>query len=195
MANNKINSKQVTNKRSVNTKSSNNATIMKTLVVLGVIILFVSLLYLMNYFFVEKNHIKINMSTDKKLEYVKISGKDELITTQKYVSDLDYSMRYDVNNFRVFKYRKQDYFKFLDEDKILVIVEKSDLPKGCIINEDTKGYSKCNLTVDSYTEELYITSNDVTYKITIKNPNTEEYFSKVKAKIDYMVNSFEITKK
>ena len=113
------------NKKNSKKKVTKNATIMKTLVVLGVIVLCFAIVYLMDYFFVLKNDIKINMSTDKQMVNLKVGNKQEVITTQKYVSDLDYSMRYDIDYFRVFKYKSQDIFKYLDAEKILVVVEKS----------------------------------------------------------------------
>lgn len=169
-----------------------NTIIMKVLVVFGVIILCFALVYLMNYFFVEKSYIKINMSTDKKLEHITLEGERELITTQKYVSDLNYTMRYDVNNFTVFKYKHQDIFKFKSDDKILVIVEKSGLPNSCTSGTLDMEYNNCYVKIDNYTEEYYISTNGKTYKITIKSPNTTEYISGVKTRINYMLKSFEM---
>ena len=194
MANKKVNKTKSNNtyKKSNESKNSKNTFIRKILVTLGVIVFFVIIVYLMNYFFVEHNDIKINMSTDKKVEFINIDGEDTLITTQKYVSDLKYSMRYDVNNFRVFKYREQDFYKYKDAEKVIVIVGKSVLPKSCTEEEDDNGYSKCTLEVDDYTEENYISFNGETYKITIKNPNNDVYRNKIKARVDYMIKSFEM---
>ena len=146
----------------------------------------------MNYFFIEHNDIKINMSTDKKVEFINIAGKDTLITSQKYVSDLNYSMRYDVNNFKVFKYHNQDFYKYKTEEKIIVIVEKAKLPSECSASENDKEYNKCTLTKDNFTEENYISLKGQTYKITIKNPNTKEYDKNIKPIIEYMLKSFEM---
>ncbi len=191
--NNKNYNSKIPNKKGATIKKlEKNTIIMKTLVVLGVIILCVAIIYLMNYFFVEKNYIKINMSTDRKLEYIKIEGEEELITTQKYVSDLDYSMRYDTSSFKVFKYRKQDIFKYLDSEKILVVVEKSTLPSTCN-NGTNSDYSSCVITVDDYTEERYISTNGETYKLTIKTPNSSEYEEGAKSRINYMLSTFEST--
>ena len=190
MANNKtkvnITSKKVT-------KLSKNTIIMKILVFLGVIILCFAIIYLMNYFFIEHNDIKINMSTDKKVEFINIDGDDKLITTQKYVSDLNYSMRYDINNFIVFKYRDQDFYKYKDEDKIIVMVETSELPNNCTLETENQGYSKCTLIVDNFTEETYYTRDKKTFKITVKNPNTRDYEKNIKPLVDYMLKSFEMT--
>ena len=172
--------------------SSKNTIIRKILVVLGVIVFCLCIFYLMNYFFIEHNDIKINMSTDKKVEFINIEGEDTLITTQKYVSDLKYSMRYDINNFRVFKYRDQDFYKYKDAEKVILIVDKSTLPKSCAEEEGDNGYSKCTLEIDDYTEENYISFNGQTYKLTVKNPNTDEYRKKIKARVDYMIKSFEM---
>lgn len=176
-------------------KFPSNEFVMKVLVFLGVAMLFVAILYLMNYFFVEKNYIKINMSTDKKAEFIKVNGADMLITTQKYVSDLNYSMRYDINSFSVFKYKKQDIFKFSDAEKILLVVEQSEIPNSCSLVTSENEYTNCVVNLDSYTEERYLSTNTRTYKITIKTPNLGTNEEEIKAKINYMLNSFEMTDK
>jgi len=165
---------------------------MNVLVVLGVVILGFIIVYLMNYFFVEKSYIKINMSTDKKLEYIKIDDKKELVTSQKYVSDLNYSMRYDIDNFTVFKYKEQDFFKLKDDEKVLIIIEKSGLPNSCKAGSLEMTYNNCYVKVDNYTEEHYISTNGKTYKITVKSSNNENYTQNLKTRIDYMLNSFEM---
>ncbi len=192
MANQSKNYKNNSYKKNSNKKEPKNVTIMKTLVVLGVIVLCFAIVYLMNYFFVLKNDIKINMSTDKQMVNLKIGNKQEMITTQKYVSDLDYSMRYDINYFRVFKYKSQDIFKYLEAEKILVVVEKSTLPSSCS-NTGSNSYNSCVVTVDNYTEEQYIKTNDTVYKLTIKKPNASEYTNDIKSRIDYMISTFEST--
>ncbi len=171
--------------------NSKNAFIMNVLVILGVIVLCSILLYLMNYFFVKKNDLKINMSTDKKVEYITINNKEELITTQKYVSDLGYTMRYDINNFSIFKYKGQDYFKNIQAEKILVIVEKGSIPGNCS-NTDVSNYDSCIIKLDNYTKQYYMTENNKTYKITVKTPNINEYEQNINSRINYMLNSFEI---
>lgn len=173
-------------------ENKNNTIQMKILVFLGVAILFVAIVYLMNYFFVEKSYIKINISTDKKLEYIEIEGERELISTQKYVSDLNYSMRYDIDNFEVFKYKTQDIYKFINNERVLVVVEESLLPNSCSAGSLDMIYNNCYVKVDDYTEEHYISTNGKTYRITVKSPNTSEYESGVKTRINYMLSSFEI---
>lgn len=169
-----------------------NSFAQKALIVLGVIVLCLIIIYLMNYFFVQKNDIKINMSTDKKVEYITINNKDELITTQKYVSDLNYTMRYDINNFSMFKYRNQDIFKYKSAEKILVIVEKSTFPKSCSSITTSSDYDNCLVKVDNYTKEYYIKENDKTYKITVKTPNINEFEQNINVRINYMIKSFDV---
>jgi len=184
----------MTNNKSkeINNSIQKNNLIMKILVVLGVIVLSISLVYLMNYFFVEKSYIKINMSTDKKLEYVTINGKEELISTQKYVSDLNYTMRYDINKFSVFKYKLQDIYRYKDDERILVVVEKSPLPNACTQSSLDMAYNNCKVKIDNYTDEYYISTNGKTYKITIKTSNGPSYTRETKELINYMINSFEM---
>ncbi len=146
----------------------------------------------MNYFFVENNNLKVNISTDKKLEYLTIAGKEELISTQKYVSDLDYTMRYDVQNFSVFKYKDQDIYKFGKDERVLFVVEKSEVPNNCLTSDLNIEYSNCLIDVDDYTSNYYITKNNSTYKITIKSLKISDFPDEANAKVDYMLNSFEI---
>lgn len=177
-----------------NNKIEKKSILAKILVVAGVVILTAIILYLMKYFFVDKNYIKINMSTDKKLEYITINNKEELVSTQKYVSDLNYTMRYDIDRFSIMKYRGQDIFKYKDAEKILVIVEKSILPSQCSSTNDSY-YDNCIVKLDNYTKEYYISKNNSTYKITVKTPNISEYEQNVNARINYMLKSFNIVEK
>lgn len=185
--------KKKTQKKAAETNAKNNAIIMKVLVFLGVIVSCIAVVYLMNYFFVEKSYIKINMSTDKKLEYITLNGKEELISTQKYVSDLKYTMRYDVDNFMVFKYKSQDIYKFLNNEKVLVVVEESGLPSTCEAGNLDMTYNNCYVKIDNYTEEYYVSTNGKTYRITVKTPNNVQVDVGVKTRIDYMLNSFEMS--
>ena len=142
----------------------------------------------MYYFFVEKSNLKINMSTDKKLEYITVNEEDELIATQKYVSDLEYSMRYDIDEFKVFKYKEQDIFKCLKNENVLVVVQKSGLPSHCSSVETENGYNNCYVKTDDFTEEYYISANGRTYRVMIKNPNSQD--QKTNLLTEYMLNSF-----
>ena len=65
-ANTSKNKENTAKKEEFKKKYPSNAFVMQVCVFLGVIFLSLSIVYLMNYFFVEHNDIKINMSTDKK---------------------------------------------------------------------------------------------------------------------------------
>ena len=185
--------KNISNNKNLNKNNLNkNTAKMKLLMVLGTVILIIAVLYLMNYFFVEKSYLKINMSTDKQLDYITLEGEEELMTTQKFVSDLEYSMRYDVNKFTVFKYKKQDIYKFVEDERILIVVERSGLPKSCESSTLEMTYNNCYVKIDNYTEEYYVSTNGRTYKITIKSPSTSEYEEGIKARMNYMINTFEM---
>ena len=172
------------------TKNSKSTLKMKILVVLGILVLGFILIYLMKYYFIDKSYIKINMSTDKKIEYIKVDGKEELMSTQKYVSDLNYSMRYDIDNFKVFKYKNQDIYKNINDIRILLAVEKSSLTKPCSVSKTETGYNSCYVKLDNFTEEYYITTNGRTYKVTVKTPGSSELSEGTKQRISYMINSF-----
>jgi len=169
-----------------------NTFVMKTLVFLGVVIFCFILIYLMYHFFVEKSDIKINMSTDKQMEYITIEGEKELIMTQKFVSDLAYSMRYDISEFEVFKYKSQDIYKNLNDERVLVVVEKSTLPTNCTKVTSQTEYNNCYVKIDNYTEYYYVSLNNRVYKITIKTPGTTEYQEGAKTRISFMLNSFKM---
>ena len=182
--------KEETVKKEIPKEVKKNILIMKFLTFLGIVVFFIALVYLMNYFFVEKSYLQINMSTDKKLEYMTFNGKEELVPTQKYVSDLNYSMRYDVDKVTVFKYKKQDIFKFIDAEKILVVIEHSDFPSRCNVNDLENDQNNCTVRVNDYTLEYYIQSGQTVFKITIKTPNGAEEDETNQKRIDYMINSF-----
>ena len=190
---NQHNSKKV-EKNLISAKESNttNAMVMKILVFLGVAIFCFILIYLMYHFFVEKSDIQINMSTDKQMEYITIEGNEELIMTQKFVSDLAYSMRYDVNEFKVFKYKEQDIYKNLNDERILVVVEKSMLPSNCVKVTSQNEYNNCYIKIDNYTEYYYVSSQEKVYKLTIKTPGNKEYEEGIKIRINQMLKSFAI---
>ena len=201
MANKKSKSLKHTNNKSNNQKNNNvkinqnnrknNRKVMKILTFLGVVILCIILLYLADYFFVKKSYIKINISTDKRVEYLTLNNEEELVASQKYVSDLNYSMRYDIESFRVFKYKTQDIYQNLNNDNVIVAVEKSSVPSNCGNANIDNDYNNCYIIVDNFTDEYYISTSNNTFKITVKKPNTLD--SKTQSRIKYMLDTFEIT--
>lgn len=170
-----------------------NVVIMKILVFLGVAILFFITTYTMYHFFVEKSNIKINMSTDKKLEYLTINGQRKMIMSQNYISDLSYSMRYDIESFKIFKYKGQDFFKNLNDERILVVIEKATTPSNCSTITTNTEFNECYIKVDNYTEEYYYSANNKVYKITVKTPGFQSVDEDTKARINHMLESFVMT--
>lgn len=170
-----------------------NIFIMKSLIFFGVVMFCLALVYLMYHFFVEESDIKINMSTDKLMEYVTIDGNEELIMTQKFVSDLEYSMRYDISEFKVFKYKKQDIYKSLNDERILVAVERAIIPSNCTEISNNNEYNNCYIKSDDYTEYYYVGTTEQSYKITIKTPGSSDYEEDTKIRIEHMLESFQIT--
>ena len=167
---------------------SKNEFIMKLLVFLGVVIFSFILIYLMYHFFVQENNIKVNMSTDKKMEYTEILGTEKLIVTQKYVSDLNYSMRYNINEFKVFKYKNQDIYKAKKDERVVVVVEKSTMPANCSNSQHDTTYNSCYLNIDNFTEEYYLSRNNIVYKITIKKHTATS--RELLDNIDFMIDNF-----
>lgn len=162
---------------------------MKFLILCGTVLFALAIINLMYYFFVKKNDIYINMSTDKQVNYIEVNNENTVILTQKYVSDLNYNMRYDMNLFRVFKFGSTDYYRYLEDESIIVSVEKSNKPSQCINNNESDR-SDCYVFVDEYTEIYYLTNNNNIYKVTVKNvynSGNEKLINEVK----FMLNSFE----
>ena len=190
VVNNKYSKK---NKVKSSKKFPSNEFVMKVLLLVGMIFLGISLLRLMNYFFVKNSNLKVNMSTDKKVEYLTLNNKEELVTTKKYVSDLEYTMRYVTDSFKVFKYKKQDVYSFLDDYKVVLSVEKSELPKNCARAALDNEYSSCYVKLDSFTEEYYFSKDKTSYKITIKITDDKKNKEIANTEIKYMLNSFNIT--
>ncbi len=169
-----------------------NIFLKKLLIFIGVLVLFIIIVFIMKYFFVDKSNIGINYSTDKKLEYITLEGEKELISTQKYISELGYNMRYDVERFKVFNYKNQDIYRFVDNERVLVLVEKSSLPSDCNAEPLENGYNNCYKYIDDTMDEYYISFNNKTYRIIIKTPGGKEFQEGVKVRINYMINSFGI---
>ena len=169
-----------------------NIFLKKLLTFIGVLVLFIIIVFIMKYFFVDKSNIGINYSTDKKLEYITLEGEKELISTQKYISELGYNMRYDVERFKVFNYKNQDIYRFVDNERVLVLVEKSSLPSDCNAEPLENGYNNCYKYIDDTMDEYYISFNNKTYRIIIKTPGGKEFQEGVKVRINYMINSFGI---
>ena len=101
-------------------------------------------------------------------------------------------MRYDVRGFKVLKYKNQDVYKNLHNEKVLLVVEKSTLPSNCteVVNENE--YNNCYIQIDNYTAHHYISFKNKVYKVTVKTPGITEIEEKTKIRIDNMINSFSI---
>ena len=164
----------------------------KGLVILGTIILCVSLTLLSKYLFVDKSNIKDNYSTDKSIIYISIMGEDKLITTQKYISGLGYNMRYDNEKFKVFRYKNQDIYRFINNLDVVFSVEKAIIPEDCVYKSGSLGVVSCYKKISDTMEEYYLTTNNRTYKIFISCPNNYSFEEGVKVIIDYMIGTFEI---
>ncbi len=164
----------------------------KPLEILGVIILFIAIIYGVYYFFFKNSDITKNMSTDKKFDYIDVAGKTDpdLIATQKYVSDLDYSMRYDIEQFRVLKVKGNDIYKYLKSDGVALMVSKSEIPSNCVNASLDMLYSTCLIKIDKDTEEYYVGTSEGAYKITIKTNYFATHADGFKERVNYMLSSF-----
>ena len=160
---------------------------------IGVGILLIAAVYVMYFFFVQRSLLNSNYSTDKKIEYIALEGQTEKVTTQKYMSDLGYTMRYDVENFKVFKHGDQDIYSLRDNESVGVIVEKTSKPNTCHNSVLVLKFSNCFTKKDAKTDEYYIYNSDGAYKITVKTPGGFEYEEGAKKRIRYMLNSFELS--
>ena len=151
-------------------------------------------IYLFHFFFIRNSDINTNYSTDKKIEYITINGKEELLSSQKFISDLEYSMRYDTERFVVFKYRKQDFYRFKENERVFLVIEEADVPSPCVKSELETEYNNCYIKVDDSTEEYYLSSNKGSYRIMVKSPNVKEFNDGIKNRINYMITTFKIEK-
>lgn len=163
---------------------------LKIVTIINVVLLCALSIYVMKYFFVDRNNIKMNYSTDKKLVYINVNDQEKLISTQKYISDVGYSMRYDIENFKVFKYKNQDIFKNIKNENVLILIERSDLSLDCNEVSEDGNYKSCNKTIDDSIKQILISSNNKSYKILVKDSGIID--SLIKSEIDYMIKSFEV---
>lgn len=165
----------------------------KFIIFLGTILFMAIVVSLFYYFFVYRVNLKINISTEKQIEFLEVDGQKVQLTTQKYISDLKYSMRYDVDKFKVFKYQEQDIYKGVEDEDVLVVVEKSQVPSSCGENTSLKNsYNNCNILISSDTEEYYVYKDKDVYKITVKLPVGIAYQKNYNEKITAMLDSFKM---
>lgn len=192
-SNTKKSTKTVTKKAIKKSNEKKITIVKKILVFLGVILLFFAILYLMHFFFVKNSNLNINMSTDKKFDYINLADEKKQITTQKYVSDLGYSMRYDINEFKVLKYKTKDIFKYKKDDKTAIILEVvNSFDDSCVPSSANTIYNNCYIKIDSFTEEYYMSSGNKIYKMIIKNPGNNKYDDVSRSEINYMMQNFVI---
>ena len=164
----------------------------KFFLLMGTIIMCLLAILIMKHFFVDKSNITNNYSTDKRLVYVTIEGSEELVATQKYVSDSGYDMRYDVERFKVYRFRNQDVFKSLENDGLIMLIEKAILPADCNSDPLKTGYNSCYKYIDALKEEYFISVYDRVYKITVNIQSENDYNNELKERIKYMISTFEI---
>lgn len=165
----------------------------KFIIFVGTILFMAITVSLFYYFFFYRVNLKINISTEKQIEFLEVDGEKIQLTTQKFISDLKYSMRYDVDKFKVFKYQEQDIYKGVEDEDVLVVVEKSKVPTSCGENASLKNsYNNCNILISSDTEEYYIYKDSDVYKITVKLPVGISYQKNYNEKITTMLDSFKM---
>ncbi len=164
----------------------------KILILLCTIIVCAIVCYFIRDSFKDKGETKLNYSIEEKSETIILEGQEESITTKKYISDLKYSMRYDIDRFKVSKNNKQDVYTFIDNKDVVVFVEKSTLPNDCKKESFENGYNNCYKYIDETKEEYYVYDGDRVYKVKVKTPGGIEYSEGVKVRINYMINSFKM---
>lgn len=166
----------------------------KLILLAGTIFLLLAIFISVYYFFFYRLNLQTNISTDKKIEFKQINGKKEQITTQMYVSELNYTMRYDIANFKAFSYRNQDIYKGIKNEDILIVIENSTVPSACS-NSTTNPkstYNQCEIIIDINTTEYYMYNKNNAYKITVNLPPLIEDQNHFDERIDLMLNTFKM---
>lgn len=166
----------------------------KIIIFSGTILVLLLLFSLMYYFFYKRVDLQMNISTDKKFEFVYFDGEKTQFTTQRYISDLGYSMRHDVENFEVFKYKEQDIYKCITNSEIVLSVEKTSIPKVCNVNivRLDSAYNNCEVTIDDAIKEYYIYDKKDAYKVTISIPPELKEENNYGDIIERMITTFKI---
>lgn len=167
----------------------------KIILIIGTVFFLIIILCLMYYFFFKKADLQMNISTDKKFEFVYFNNEKTQFITQKYISDLGYSMRYDIENFKVFKYQDQDIYKCTTNSDVVIKVEKSTLPSACSNSPASEKftYNSCEFLNDLANEEYYLYDQEKIYKITLSLPDelkNQNNYGDITSK---MLASFNIT--
>ena len=167
----------------------------KLILIIGTTLFLILVIFLMYYFFFKKADLQINISTDKKFEFVYFNNEKTQFITQKYISDLGYSMRYDIENFKVFKYQDQDIYKCTTNSDIVIKIEKATLPSVCSKSSTTEKftYNSCEYLNDLANEEYYLYDKNNIYKITLSLPDELKNQNNYGEITDRMLSSFNIT--
>lgn len=163
----------------------------KVIIFISTIILVCLIFFLIYYFFFKKLDLINDISTDKSFETIEVNGTKEQLVTQKFVSSLGYSMRYDVDSYEVFKYNDSDIYKNTVDNNIVISVSKSKLPSICSLEKNDKfNYNSCELINGFDNQEFYIYENNIAYKIVISLPQESKDKNNSEIILNKMLNSF-----
>lgn len=166
----------------------------KFILFVGTVLFLLIIVSLMYYFFYKKVDLQMDISTEKKFEFVYFDGEKTQFTTQKYISSLGYSMRYDIENFEVFKYKEQDVYKSITNSDVVLSVEKTEIPKVCKINivRLDSTYNNCEVAIDDGLKEYYIYDKKDVYKVLISLPPELKEKNNYGDIIEKMITTFKI---
>ena len=105
----------------------------KLIIFISTILLVILIAGLIYYFFFKKLDLRNNISTDKQFETIEVDGKKEQLVTQKFISGLGYSMRYDVDSYQVFKYNDSDIYKNIKDNNVGFPTLLYAIPNSCTV--------------------------------------------------------------
>lgn len=173
-----------------NDNNIKGSTTKKIIITIGVILVLILIILLMYHFFVKKSYITCNYSTDKKIEYITLNGKQEVMTTQKYIGCTpDYTIRYDVDSFDVFKYKDEDIFKYKNNEGVAILIRETEYPTKCDTSIDIDSIT-CHITEGDDKDIYYMSKDNKNYQIIVKTPEYSELASSVNSRINYMLKTF-----
>lgn len=166
----------------------------KLIIFISTILLVILIAGLIYYFFFKKLDLRNNISTDKQFETIEVDGKKEQLVTQKFISGLGYSMRYDVDSYQVFKYNDSDIYKNIKDNNVVISVSKAKLPDACNLEKNEKfDYSSCELINGYDNLEYYIYEKKNIYKIVVSLPQESKDVNNNEIIVNKMLNSFKIS--
>ena len=103
---------------------------------------------------------------------ITLEGLEEEITVKKYLSNLGYSLKYDINTFKPERIGDVDKFTFIHDESIYLTIEKTLKSEHATIG----------------LEEYFKTDGTTYLKITVHSKDTPEHIEGINSRISHLID-------